>query len=267
MPTLSELLRSGTLNERRPLIAPGSLAELLSKPLDMEGRAAFLPYQQTPQGNQWALPRLLAAPLNAATSFGRAWQGQPVGEDEGMNVALSMLFGGVPGGARGPGSVGMTSGKPPSNVSNSLMQKLEAADATEHSQLMKELSSMRQSEAIGELQKHADWVKEVTPLYQKARTLWDAGVVPVAGERYDPQWALSNADRFLETLNGIGKSNDPVMTAHKLQGSRTNEITQNLKGYLEQVAEYRKTLTKRSKYDRVHIDIIDSVLGNVKPIE
>lgn len=88
-----------------------TLADLLKKPLPMDGRANFLPYQDTLPGSvmnqrQLAVPGVLAGALNALTAPARAAQQEYTVDENGnivssfnapeeaQNVAMSMLGGG-----------------------------------------------------------------------------------------------------------------------------------------------------------------------------
>lgn len=106
------------------------------KPLPMEGRATFLPFQDTLPGSvmnqrSWALPGAIAGMINAVTAPGRAYQGGYIAdengniipafkaEEEAANTALSVMGGGfgasrVTGGAPS-GALGMFIGKSAKN--------------------------------------------------------------------------------------------------------------------------------------------------------
>lgn len=95
------------------MLAP-PVKNALTEPLSMEGRAMFLPFRDTVPGSvfnvrEWALPGALAAPINAVTSFGRAYRGQlddPM--EEALNVAGALQFGAAGAPMRaGRGTLGM----------------------------------------------------------------------------------------------------------------------------------------------------------------
>ena len=95
------------------MLAP-PVKNALTEPLSMEGRAMLLPFRDTVPGSvfnvrEWALPGALAAPINAVTSFGRAYRGQlddPM--EEALNVAGALQFGAAGAPMRaGPGTLGM----------------------------------------------------------------------------------------------------------------------------------------------------------------
>ena len=101
-------------------LAPQSKNKLpwYEQALSMEGRAAFLPYQDTLPGSvmnqrSWALPGIIAGAANAITAPGRAYSGSdPMfdPQEEAANFALNMLGGGVGASRAAPppaGSLGM----------------------------------------------------------------------------------------------------------------------------------------------------------------
>jgi hypothetical protein len=84
----------------------------------MEGRATFLPYQDTLPGSvmntrSWALPGVVAGAVNAVTAPGRAYSGSDPTfnpEEEAANFAMNMLGGGMGASRAAPapaGSLGM----------------------------------------------------------------------------------------------------------------------------------------------------------------
>jgi hypothetical protein len=101
-------------------LAPPSKNKLpwYEQALSMEGRAAFLPYQDTLPGSvmnqrSWALPGIIAGAANAITAPGRAYSGSdPMfdPQEEAANFAMNMLGGGVGASRAAPvpaGSLGM----------------------------------------------------------------------------------------------------------------------------------------------------------------
>jgi hypothetical protein len=99
---------------------PRGLLNALNKPLPMEGRFGLLPIKESQPGmgpsvfnkRELALPGLLAGAVNAFTAPGRAASGQPgfKPEEEGANLAMNMMGGGLLGSRMAPaprGSVGM----------------------------------------------------------------------------------------------------------------------------------------------------------------
>ena len=106
--TLGALQRAnvGALEEPKKVIGSSTLDALakgLREPLPMEGRASFLPFMDTPQGRQVALPGLLAGAYNAFTAPSRAYQGGWTSDEDGnirpsfdapseaQNVAMNLL--------------------------------------------------------------------------------------------------------------------------------------------------------------------------------
>ena len=61
-----------------------------------------------------------------------------------------------------------------------------------------------------------------------------------------------------------GRSYAGSQLAHYVSQLESNLV--DVKNYLEDVSEYRKSLNMRSKYDRQHAQTIDDVLGNVKQL-
>ena len=101
-------------------LAPQSKNKLpwYEQALPMEGRAAFLPYQDTLPGSvmnqrSFALPGIIAGAANAITAPGRAYSGSdPMfdPQEEAANFALNMLGGGMGASRAAPppaGSLGM----------------------------------------------------------------------------------------------------------------------------------------------------------------
>ena len=82
--------------------------------LPMEGRAAFLPYQDTLPGSvmnqrSFALPGIIAGAVNAITAPGRAYSGSdPMfdPQEEAANFALNMMGGGMGASRAAPAPVG-----------------------------------------------------------------------------------------------------------------------------------------------------------------
>lgn len=148
MPTLAELLqgmngyqpRRGTLGmlqqqqvaarpEPQGVLGMGladALARSLKEPLPMEGRANFLPFQDTNKGRQVALPGVLAGAFNAITAPARSANGGWVADedgnikpafnaqDEAQNVAMNML--GLGAGIPSQGGLAMGMRGKPSTV-------------------------------------------------------------------------------------------------------------------------------------------------------
>jgi hypothetical protein len=105
-------------------LAPQSKNKLpwYEQALSMEGRAAFLPYQDTLPGSvmnqrSFALPGIIAGAANAITAPGRAYSGSdPMfdPQEEAANFALNMMGGGMGASRAAPapaGSLGMFIGK------------------------------------------------------------------------------------------------------------------------------------------------------------
>lgn len=105
-------------------LAPQSKNKLpwYEQALSMEGRAAFLPYQDTLPGSvmnqrSFALPGVIAGAVNAVTAPGRAYTGSdPMfdPQEEGANLAMSMMGGGMGASRAAPapaGALGMFIGK------------------------------------------------------------------------------------------------------------------------------------------------------------
>ena len=101
-------------------LAPPSKNKLpwYEQALSMEGRAAFLPYQDTLPGSvmnqrSFALPGIIAGAANAITAPGRAYSGSdPMfdPQEEAANFALNMMGGGMGASRAAPapaGSLGM----------------------------------------------------------------------------------------------------------------------------------------------------------------
>jgi hypothetical protein len=92
-----------------------SLEELLSRPMDMQGRASFLPFKDSPSGREFATPGILASIVNALTAPGRALKprldedGNPIpfnAPEEAGNLAMIAMGGGA-GGTVPRGALGM----------------------------------------------------------------------------------------------------------------------------------------------------------------
>ena len=83
--------------------------------LPMEGRANFLPFQDTAGKRSWALPGVLAAAINAFTAPKRAFTGSDPNfnsQEEAANFAMNMMGGGMGASRSAPaGSLGMFIGK------------------------------------------------------------------------------------------------------------------------------------------------------------
>ena len=85
--------------------------------LPMEGRATFLPFQDTGGKRSLALPGVLAAAINAITAPKRAYTGSDPNfdsQEEASNFAMSLMGGGMGASRAAPapaGSVGMFIGK------------------------------------------------------------------------------------------------------------------------------------------------------------
>ena len=105
-------------------LAPPSKNKLpwYEQALSMEGRAAFLPYQDTLPGSvmnqrSFALPGIIAGAANAITAPGRAYSGSdPMfdPQEEAANFALNMMGGGMGASRAAPapaGALGMFIGK------------------------------------------------------------------------------------------------------------------------------------------------------------
>ena len=101
-------------------LAPPSKNKLpwYEQALPMEGRATFLPFQDTMPGSvmntrSWALPGVIAGAANAITAPGRAYSGSDPTfnpEEEAANFALNVMGGGVGASRSAPppaGSLGM----------------------------------------------------------------------------------------------------------------------------------------------------------------
>ena len=99
-------------------LAPQSKNKLpwYEQALPMEGRATFLPFQDTMPGSvmnqrSWALPGVIAGAANAITAPGRAYSGSdPMfdPQEEAANFALNMMGGGMGASRSAPaGSLGM----------------------------------------------------------------------------------------------------------------------------------------------------------------
>ena len=105
-------------------LAPQSKNKLpwYEQALSMEGRAAFLPFQDTLPGSvmnqrSFALPAVVAGAVNAVTAPGRAYSGSDPTfnpEEEAANFAMNMLGGGIGASRAAPapaGALGMFIGK------------------------------------------------------------------------------------------------------------------------------------------------------------
>ena len=101
-------------------LAPQSKNKLpwYEQALPMEGRATFLPFQDTMPGSvmntrSWALPGIIAGAANAITAPGRAYSGSDPTfnpEEEAANFALNVMGGGMGASRAAPppaGSLGM----------------------------------------------------------------------------------------------------------------------------------------------------------------
>ena len=101
-------------------LAPQSKNKLpwYEQALPMEGRATFLPFQDTMPGSvmntrSWALPGIIASAANAITAPGRAYSGgDPTfnPEEEAANFAMNVMGGGIGASRAAPapaGSLGM----------------------------------------------------------------------------------------------------------------------------------------------------------------
>ena len=81
--------------------------------LPMEGRATFLPFQDTAGKRSWALPGIVAGAVNAFTAPGRALSGSDPNfdpQEEAANFALNVMGGGIGASRAAPapaGSLGM----------------------------------------------------------------------------------------------------------------------------------------------------------------
>ena len=120
MPTVDDILRAQRRQNIFDRVSSGSsstapapsvferLSQGLTEPLPMEGRLSFLPAMVTPErGREWAVPGVLAGAWNAFTAPGRALRGEPVGEDEALNFAMSTVGGGAPMAPAGHGIAGI----------------------------------------------------------------------------------------------------------------------------------------------------------------
>ena len=105
-------------------LAPQSKNKLpwYEQALSMEGRAAFLPFQDTLPGSvmnqrSFALPGIIAGAANAITAPGRAYSGSDPNfsaEEEAANFAMNVMGGGMGASRAAPapaGSLGMFIGK------------------------------------------------------------------------------------------------------------------------------------------------------------
>jgi hypothetical protein len=105
-------------------LAPQSKNKLpwYEQALPMEGRATFLPFQDTLPGSvmntrSWALPGIIAGAVNAVTAPGRAYSGSDPTfnpEEEAANFAMNVMGGGMGASRAAPapaGSLGMFIGK------------------------------------------------------------------------------------------------------------------------------------------------------------
>jgi hypothetical protein len=101
-------------------LAPQSKNKLpwYEQALPMEGRATFLPFQDTLPGSvmntrSWALPGIIAGAVNAVTAPGRAYSGSDPTfnpEEEAANFAMNVMGGGMGASRAAPapaGSLGM----------------------------------------------------------------------------------------------------------------------------------------------------------------
>jgi hypothetical protein len=101
-------------------LAPQSKNKLpwYEQALPMEGRATFLPFQDTMPGSvmnqrSWALPGVIAGAANAITAPGRAYSGSDPTfnpEEEAANFAMNVMGGGMGASRAAPapaGSLGM----------------------------------------------------------------------------------------------------------------------------------------------------------------
>jgi hypothetical protein len=101
-------------------LAPQSKNKLpwYEQALPMEGRATFLPFQDTLPGSvmntrSWALPGIIAGAANAITAPGRAYSGSDPTfnpEEEAANFAMNVMGGGMGASRAAPapaGSLGM----------------------------------------------------------------------------------------------------------------------------------------------------------------
>ena len=97
-------------------LAPQSKNKLpwYEQALPMEGRATFLPFQDTMPGSvmnqrSWALPGIIAGAANAITAPGRAYSGSDPNfnpEEEAANFAMNMMGGGMVASRAAPAPVG-----------------------------------------------------------------------------------------------------------------------------------------------------------------
>lgn len=127
-------------------------------------------------------------------------------------------------------------------------------------------------------------MESLRPILEKSKRLWDEhGIYGGTKGGYDTKWAITNADRLHETLNKITDSSLPIETQNPIQGPHGRhliahnmlsgfkehfaEVKKDLTAYLADIADLRKELNPRSKYDRIRIKQIDSVLNNTTPIK
>ena len=167
--------------------------------LPMEGRAAFLPFQDTLPGSvmnkrSFALPGIVAGAVNAFTAPGRALSGSDPSfnpQEEAANFAMNMMGGGMSASRAVPaGSFGMnvtSRGRiPESGVdTRKLADMLERAGNKSGYQISREGSAVSPSQYI---------------TFDK-----------VAGESNPRQVRISNhADKYPELATGIRTSVDPA---------------------------------------------------------
>lgn len=127
MPTLAEILNFIKAAKKGASTKISDLINQEPQQLSMEGRANFLPYQDTLPGSvmnqrSWALPGIAAGGINAITAPRRAMQGGYEADEAGnitptfnapeeaMNVATNMMGGGIGASRVAPppaGSLGM----------------------------------------------------------------------------------------------------------------------------------------------------------------
>jgi hypothetical protein len=102
---LAEALRQQKINDFNvgETAFAGENQPWYQKALPMEGRATFLPYQDTMPGSvfnnrQWALPGVIAGAVNAFTAPQRAYSGSDESfnpQEEAMNFASNIMGGGI----------------------------------------------------------------------------------------------------------------------------------------------------------------------------
>lgn len=208
MAGILDLFSRGLFGMSQPQPQSTTLADLLRKPLPMEGRASFLPFQDTLPGSVMnqrspALPGVLASAWNAFTAPARSAQGGYVADEDGnirpafnapeeaQNVVLNMMGGGGVLSKSAPvGGLGMfksSVGRIPENGKDTRL----LADMLERAAQNAGYSVNREGSAISPSQ------------YVTLRKL-------IGEDEIVRQLRISNhADKYPELANGVRTSIDP----------------------------------------------------------